>query len=201
MDRQTLDRVFEPLFTTKKSGTGLGLAFVHQVVAAHEGKVMVDSIPGKGTAFHLLLPLTTREAGLLVSAEPLKPTIPRRVLLVEDEVMIAEGVSSLLQLEGIDVDVVHEGRRVVEAVERQRPDVVVLDVGLPDLDGVKVFEQLDERWPDLPVIFATGHGDNTVLEATLGKPVRVLHKPYEIEKLIRAISEAILEHSQGEAGS
>ncbi len=157
MDRQTLDRVFEPLFTTKKSGTGLGLAFVHQVVAAHEGKVMVDSIPGKGTAFHLLLPLTTREAGLLVSAEPLKPTIPRRVLLVEDEVMIAEGVSSLLQLEGIDVDVVHEGRRVVEAVERQRPDVVVLDVGLPDLDGVKVFEQLDERWPDLPVIFATGH--------------------------------------------
>src|SRR4051812_30731160 len=105
----------------------------------------------------------------------------RRLLLVEDDELVAGGVASPLELEGFLVHVIGRGLAVVDAIKSFKPDALILDVTLPDIDGVEVFRRLRHLWPDLPVVFSTGHGAGTVSAAELkGGAVEVLRKPYEI---------------------
>src|SRR5205085_11873693 len=83
----------------------------------------------------------------------------KRVLLVEDEPAVASGVAMLLETEGIEVDVVNTGAEVLAALDRRMPDAVVLDIGLPDMDGTEVYAAIAKRYPRLAVVFSTGHGD------------------------------------------
>ena len=101
---------------------------------------------------------------------------------------MATGIALLLQEENFIVDVVNLGADALEAVFRTQPDVVVLDIGLPDIDGTKVYEEIAASYPNLPVVFSTGHGDARKLEPYLARGnVAMLLKPYDIEKLIAAI--------------
>jgi two-component system phosphate regulon response regulator OmpR len=114
----------------------------------------------------------------------------RRVLLVEDDAYIAVGLTQALSTHGMHVDVVHTGARVLRAVEAFRPQVVVLDVMLPDANGFDVYRELAAAWPELPVIFSTGHADELDVEAQapLRLPhVELLRKPYPTETLLAAI--------------
>ncbi len=111
-----------------------------------------------------------------------------RVLLVEDNETLANGVSLVLRLQGVQVDVIHEGRRAVGLVAHTHPDVVVLDVTLGDIDGMTVAAALRATWPDLPIIFATGDVESQKMRAAqLDSKTTVLQKPYEIESLMRTI--------------
>src|ERR1700752_2950254 len=86
------------------------------------------------------------------------PDVPLgRVLLVEDEPEVAAGVAMLLEVEGAEVEVVHSGGEAIAAIERFAPDVVILDIGLPDMNGAEVYERIASRWPDLRVLFSSGH--------------------------------------------
>jgi PAS domain S-box-containing protein len=187
---EILPHIFDPLFTTKKGGTGLGLAVAHQVVKRHGGEISAKSVPGEGTSFHVFIPLTL-ELGMteaLTESATLRTMTARRVLLIEDEIAVASGISALLEMEGVWVDVIHGGLEAVEAIERIRPDAVVLDVGLPDIDGVQVYQDIAALWPALPVVFSTGHGDQTKLEDYLTLPnVDYLLKPYEIGELLDSL--------------
>src|SRR5207244_12153167 len=99
-----------------------------------------------GTTFHILLPLCCEEAAS-ASAPPAVQSSPLgRILLVEDEPEVAAGVSMLLESEGAEVEVVHTGADTIPAIARFAPDVVILDIGLPDIDGVEVYEQIAARW-------------------------------------------------------
>src|SRR5438876_3276523 len=80
-----------------------------------------------------------------------------RVLLVEDDESVSEGLATLLRLEGFDVDVLTEGRPVTGTIALARPDIVVLDLTLPDVDGITVARAVRDTWPALPVIISTGH--------------------------------------------
>jgi PAS domain S-box-containing protein len=195
MTPETLRHIFEPLFTTKKNGTGLGLPVAHQVVQRHEGEMFVESTPGEGTAFHIFLPLAEDAAELRViepEAQLAPLTTTHRVLLVEDDRSVASGIVTLLELEGLRVDVVESGAQAIDAVEANTPDVVVLDVGLPDMEGTTVYNAIAARRPLLPVIFSTGHGDRAKLETFLEKPhVAYLLKPYEGATLLGAIRDVI----------
>lgn len=185
-----LAHVFEPLFTTKRNGTGLGLAITHQIVRAHGGEVSVHTIPGAGSEFKIFIPLaepTTRAH----DQAPRKNGERRAgtVLLVEDDAQVAAGLSALLELEGMSCRLVSEGLAAEAAVERERPGVVVLDVGLPDLEGTAVFEILRARFPSLPIIFSTGHLDRSRVERFLmEESVGYVSKPYEIEALLGEIA-------------
>ena len=111
-----------------------------------------------------------------------------RLLLVEDDPAIASGLVMLLQMDDIEVEVVTCGLGTVERIEAFAPDAVVLDVGLPDISGITVYEQIARRWPSLPVLFSTGHGDEKLLTHVLARPnVGYLVKPYEGESLLRAL--------------
>jgi PAS domain S-box-containing protein len=190
---EMFERIFDPFVTTKRSGTGLGLAVARQVVVQHGGKIFAENAAGGGTAFHILLPQV--DEVLTKAAEVAPQGVSgriRRVLLVEDEVSVAEGMMSLLESEEIVVRVIGLGREVVGAIEEFAPDAVILDLTLPDIDGREVFAQISARWPDLPVVFSTGHGGNADLANELSRGhVGFLQKPYDIDALLATI-EAVL---------
>jgi two-component system cell cycle sensor histidine kinase/response regulator CckA len=187
---EVLRHMFEPLFTTKRNGTGLGLAVTHQVVKKHGGDLFVESTVGVGTTFHIFLP---RASGPPTEheAQPVPNKVAkslRRVLLVEDEPAVSSGVALLLESEGIQVDIVDNGSAVLRAIEERKPDAVVLDIGLPDIEGTRVYQAIADRYPDLPVVFSTGHGDEKQLESYLHKRhVGYLMKPYDIARLLESL--------------
>ena len=106
--------------------------------------------------------------------------------------MVSTGLSALLQMEGAEVLVVSRGREASDAVQRFEPDVVVLDVGLPDISGTEVFEQIRRHSPHLPVIFSTGHASviDKHVASSNGSTAHLL-KPYEISTLIAAIRKLV----------
>jgi nitrogen-specific signal transduction histidine kinase len=189
MTPETMNHIFEPLFTTKKTGgTGLGLAVAHQIVLRHHGHIFAESSPGRGATFHIFLPVTYPQLmAPKVSAVAEKSSV-RRVLLVEDDLSVSVGLSVLLEMEGIAVEVVTRGADAEAAVVRFDPEVVLLDIGLPDMDGTEVYHRLTKRWPSLPIVFSTGHGDEKKLEPYLSRPeVRFLMKPYDFPTLMAVL--------------
>jgi two-component system cell cycle sensor histidine kinase/response regulator CckA len=181
------DRIFEPLFTTKRSGTGLGLAVVHQVVRGHGGTVRVRSEIGKGTTFHILLPLV--DAPPKREAEPLAKL---SILLADDNEAFALGTTELLELEGIRTRVVDRGGDILPAIVNEIPDALILDVGLPDVNGTDVYQTIAARWPRLPVIFVSGHYRATHVDRLLVQPhVAFLEKPFEVARLLEALERVV----------
>ena len=111
-----------------------------------------------------------------------------RLLLVEDDELVAAGLTTLLDLEGFTVLTIDRGLAVDETIRSFKPHVVVLDLTLPDIDGIEVFRRLRKRWPDLPVVFSTGYGSSVDLTTELKrKRVELLRKPYEIKELLAAL--------------
>ncbi|HYU27324.1 MAG TPA: ATP-binding protein, partial [Thermoanaerobaculia bacterium] len=131
MSEETLRHIFEPLFTTKGSGTGLGLAVAHQVVERHGGEIFAESTAGAGTTFHLLIPIATSEeesAAPIAAPPPPKSSRVRRLLLVDDDEAVVAGLAALLEMEGIEVDAVGSGAAAIDYLRHATPHVVLLDV-------------------------------------------------------------------------
>jgi nitrogen-specific signal transduction histidine kinase/ActR/RegA family two-component response regulator len=185
-----MSSVFEPLFTTKQSGgTGLGLAVAHQILTQHRGYLFVESRPGRGTTFHLFLPrgvAPEKVAGEAVASHPVRAC---KLLIIDDEVSIVEGIRILLAGEGIEVESIGRGSQAVSTVARFRPDVVLLDFGLPDMDGSEVCSRIREVDSGLAVIFATGHGDRrTIYDGLNDSRTRFLQKPFEVSLLLETMA-------------
>ena len=162
-----LDRVFEP-FVQQSSGSlartegglGVGLTLVRSLVEMHGGQVEASSAGlGQGSEFVVRLPAQL-PAEATLPAEPAAANAPRplRVLVVEDNIDAAESLATLLRLWNHDVSVVHDGRTALEAAREQQPEVVLLDIGLPGLDGYQVARRLREEL----------HLDHTLLVAMTG---------------------------------
>jgi two-component system, cell cycle sensor histidine kinase and response regulator CckA len=191
MNEEMLRHAFEPLFTTKRNGTGLGLPVALQVVQRHGGELFVESEPGVGTTFHIFLPLT--EAPVITRPREVysRPATPyaRLVVLVEDDPIVAAGLVSLLSMEGSAVRLARTGKEAMTVLRRVTPDLVILDVGLPDMDGTQVFVELQDVIADVPVIFSTGHADRTKIEDLLARPnVGFLLKPYAHVELLEMMT-------------
>lgn len=186
-----LPYVFEPLFTTKKSGTGLGLSVAQQIVVSNGGSVNVESVVGKGTEFQIDVPLTSPSVAVVDENERVSPRDfgVERIVIVEDDADVASGLSAILESDGVEVKVVGLGREAMNAVELFDPDVVIIDISLPDIDGTAVYEELVARWPGIRAIFSTGHADETNLPHMNSERVGFLRKPYGIETLFAKLRE------------
>jgi PAS domain S-box-containing protein len=185
-----LQQVFEPLYTSKATGTGLGLAVAHQVVSRHGGQIFVESPPGAGATFHIFLPATDA-APELASHPPIEGGCPphiraRRLLMVEDEAAIVEGVAALLSVDDFEVTSVGTGEEAVDAIEAFRPDIVLLDVGLPGIDGIETHRRIRARNPHLAVILASGH--ETGQQHVGDDRTEYLQKPFTMSALFAAIA-------------
>jgi len=188
MPDRVVRHIFEPLFTTKRTGTGLGLAVAQRVIQAHGGTIRAESAVGKGTTFEIRLPAAAATRIRQKAAKPAQLLPVQRVVLVEDESVIATGIVMLLESEGVEVRAVELGSQAMSAIEEFRPDAVILDMSLPDMEGSAVYELITNAWPDLPVLFSSGHGDQSSVERFL-KSGRVgfLRKPYDLDELLQAL--------------
>ncbi len=157
---RVIDRIFEPFFSTRGrgKGTGMGLAVVDGIVRAHGGTIRVESEEGKGTVFDVFLPMLEDE-GRSEAIEPAAPTTPSaRILFVDDEPMLVDYASRILEHLGHEV-VAHTSS--VEALEafRAEPaefDLVITDMTMPNLTGAELSKRLLEIRPELPIILCTG---------------------------------------------
>jgi len=143
-----LPRIFDPFFSTKPEGTGLGLSVSYAIAHAHGGDLRVESEVDHGTTFTLLLPIAARqERGAGQSA-----------LLVDDDPDVAQALADMLEKEGFLVDRVSTGRDALQQLQAGFWEVVFLDVRLPDLSGPEVYAELSHLRPELArrVVFVTG---------------------------------------------
>ncbi len=193
---EMLPRIFD-LFTQAdrsldraQGGLGIGLTLVRSLVQMHEGTVTAVSEGfGKGSEFVVRLPVVPEVGGLKPEAPakvPEKERRPLRLLVVEDNVDTAESLAMLLRLYGHDVKVSHTGPAALQAVPVHRPDVVLLDLGLPGMDGYEVARRLREQgeFEKVPLLAMTGYGQEADRERT--KEAGFNHhlvKPIDPEKL------------------
>jgi two-component system cell cycle sensor histidine kinase/response regulator CckA len=188
---EVLPRIFEPLFSTKRErGTGLGLTVVHQIIEKHHGKIFVESSAGKGTTLHLFLPkaLSRTVTAPTHSSERALPESVRRVLIVEDELSVAQGLAGLLTLHDLEVKLVDRITGAEEAIADFQPQVLILDVALPDGDGSELYRSLLKKNVRLPVVFSTAHENRERLADLLEQPqVAFLQKPYDEKALLEGL--------------
>lgn len=163
MDKQTIARIFEPYFTTKnqEEGTGMGLAVVHGIVKSHHGEISVYSEPGEGTVFHVFLPVSKeKDPTLTVKAAGLK-TGDERILMVDDEWVLAEMLQKMLERLGYTVEMKTSSVDALETFnsDPDRFQLVVTDQTMPGLTGLQLTEKIKSIRPDIPVILCTGFSE------------------------------------------
>ncbi|MFQ5667191.1 MAG: ATP-binding protein [Candidatus Binatia bacterium] len=143
-----LPRVFDPFFSTKPQGTGLGLSVSYAIVQAHGGELTVRTTPGEGTVFTLRLPA-------VVGADAERA---QTVLLVDDDVPVADTLAEMLAREGLTVRLATTGAEALDILTREIFDAIFLDVRLPDISGQDVYARLAAERPDMAqrVVFVTG---------------------------------------------
>ncbi len=191
------DAIFDPFFTTKELGkaTGLGLPVVVRLVEQHAGSIHVVSEPGQGTSFFVVLPRAVAAVAETTEAaeRPLGFLTGRRVFVVDDETAILEGVEMLLEMEGASVEAFTRGAELVARLEREPvPDLVVLDLGMPEMSGREVHAAVRRRFPDLPILVSSGYGDaERVDELLTDRRTAYRQKPYDADALFGAIDELL----------
>jgi len=201
MSEEVLQHIFEPFYTTKAlgHGTGLGLAMVYGIVKQHEGLVEVTSKEGKGTTFKIYLPA---QAGGSLSADDASPDLvavpaaeqQQTVLVVEDNEMVRDMAVELLTTAGYRV-LSAEGPLLALALAEHHGDAIhglVSDVIMPEMNGLELYERLQNIFPGLPVLFMSGYtSDLAIHRGVLEEGVNVLLKPFTTEQFLMRVREML----------
>jgi CheY-like chemotaxis protein len=185
-------RIFEPFFTTKPqgTGTGIGLSICHGIVAAHGGRMGVDTAPGRGTVLRFSLPAGADQRGAVEPPAGALPAARGRALVVDDERGIAELVAVALRRDGLEVETATSGRAALARLARDGIDLVISDVRMPDLDGAALIAALRAVRPALArrLILITGvvlGAQTSEMVCASGLPV--LEKPLDMAALRREV--------------
>lgn len=194
MDRDTLDRIFEPLFTTKPvgEGTGLGLAAVQSMVDAHGGVIEVDSAVGRGTCFTIWLPALPSHAmhpGTPVGSTAVRPTHSGRVVLADDDAQTRAALERMLRHLGFSVEAYGDPREVLARISASPDtlDVLLTDLSMPGMTGEHLVTSVRAVRADLPVVVLSGFlaADVRARLETIGVPA--LDKPPSLDMLSRVL--------------
>ena len=201
MDEVTLKRATEPFFTTKGAGrgTGLGLSMVDGLVAQSGGAMRITSQQGAGSTVELWLPVAEAEA-----IERPRPVAPQRVqesrccrvLVIDDDPIVLAGTAAMLEDLGhtaTEVDSAEQGLKILQS--DASIDLVITDHAMPGMTGTELAKRIRRKWPELPVIIATGYAE---LPGELDPSVPRLSKPYRQQDLAAVVAQLIGEQSAAE---
>ncbi len=197
MDKATQARIFEPFFSTKETGRGLGMAAVTGIVRGHSGTIKVYSEPGRGTTIKVLFPASDQPAVPL--AQPVEHTGDERrgngtILVIDDERSVRVVAGELFRDRGFQTLVAEDGERGLEAFRQHTEDIVLvlLDMTMPGIDGAETFRLLRQIRPDVKVILSSGYNEQEATRRFAGKGLAgFLQKPYLAATLLNKVWEVL----------
>jgi CheY-like chemotaxis protein len=187
MEAATQQRVFDPFFSTKVTGKGLGLAVILGIVRGHRGAIRLESEPGRGTTFRVLFPCAERAA----EPQSRKPTSAEEwqstgtVLVVDDDCDVRELSEIMLRGFGFEVLSALDGRQGVEAFRKRADEicVVLLDLTMPGMSGEEALREIQEIRPEQRVVLMSGYNEDYAASRFTGRIAGFLQKPFTREDL------------------
>jgi PAS domain S-box-containing protein len=198
MDEETKLRIFEPFYTTKFTGRGLGLSAVLGIISAHKGALQLISQPDKGTTFKIYLPINSGSDSMGDESIGQKPAEQWQgsgtVLLVEDEESIISVAESMLELLGFRVIEACNGKEALEMYQKNVGEIalVITDIGMPIMDGYSLISELKTLNPQLPIIVSSGFGDTVVASKISNEAIaEVVSKPYNFDQLREVLKRVV----------
>ncbi len=187
MSPEVLARIFDPFYTTKATGRGLGLSAMLGILRGHGAGLHIQSVEGRGTSFRLCFPASGLPA---VSVAPVVATkvqpMRGRILLVDDEGLILQTMGAALQAMGLEVVTAEDGLQALEVFRAAGPpiDLVLMDLTMPRMDGREAFQAMHELDPSVPVVLSSGYTQQDTLQTLTGQgPAGFLQKPYQLMDL------------------
>jgi PAS domain S-box-containing protein len=198
MDEATISRLFEPFYTTKFTGRGLGMSAVLGIIQSHGGFLQLFSEQGQGTTFKVYLPVLVDE--LTTDKTESSSTASESwqgsgtILLVEDEDEVRFIAKELLKMFGFTVLEAVNGKEALEMYQKNAADIMLVftDIGMPVMDGYELVEKLKKLKPELPIIISSGYGDAEV-SARIGRDniAGIISKPYNSDKLQEVLKSVV----------
>jgi CheY-like chemotaxis protein len=185
MDSQVRRRLFEPFFSTKFLGRGLGLAAAQGIVRDHGGCIEIESAPGQGTSVHIHLPRSVPPGG---ARQPAMDGIaqPRTILVIEDEPAVYSLIQRALEMQGHTVVLAKDGEQALGIFDKlvDEIDAVFLDLGLKGIEGKAVLAELRACNPDIPVLVTSSYGiAEAAQDIAIDDKTQFLQKPFSLEEL------------------
>jgi CheY-like chemotaxis protein len=199
MKRKTIEQCFDPFFTTKPigKGTGLGLSTTYGIVKSHDGLIHVESKPRKGTTITMTFPLTEVDAAVEEAPRPAAKISygnGETILVVDDEEEILRAMQNLLNGLGYQSAIASSGKDALEKYEAMKPEVVLMDINMPEMDGANCAEKILDINPDAKIAFITGYqfeGLDEFGERIKNSVKTFLTKPVELADLSSTLAKML----------
>ncbi len=200
MNQETLSRIFDPFFSTKFAGRGLGLASVLGIVRAHKGAIGLESSPGKGATFRVYFPAVAHIAAAEAAAESVTADdvgdwrASGLILIVDDEKPVREVARAILEHRGFRTLLATDGREAIRLFEEHCGEItlVLLDLTMPELDGIEVLRQLHGMRSNVPVILSSGYTRQDAIGQNGDEGAAAfIQKPYLPHELVRTVRDVL----------
>ncbi len=199
MTEEVRRRLFDPFFTTKFTGRGLGMSAVLGIVRSHKGSMKIYSETGRGTNLRVLFPT---DSGALIPARDLSAATTAealpggKILFIDDELLVRNIGADMLSQLGFATISAQNGVKALELFDQHAHEIVcvILDLTMPEMDGIETFRQLKQRDPGLPVILASGYNEQEATREFVGRGLAAfIQKPFVMSELQQVLQKALNE--------
>jgi PAS domain S-box-containing protein len=192
---EIIDRIFEPFFSTKEKGSGLGLSIVYGIVRQSGGHINVESKLGEGTTFRIFIPASEEKTDYLIKPESREKMFKKRgarILVIEDDPNVLEFIKDVLESSGYEVLTASTGEEGIEIAREERElDLLITDMVLPKINGLETAKEILKYSPKTKVIFISGYPSNKINEIFGSKNFVFLQKPFTPSTLLEKIDDLL----------